>query len=266
MKDRIIAFIEDYAEEKDKNGMIKNIWRKPVIAFGDAENKDFNRLKELVTPDHQLPGDVLPGAKTIISFFVPFKREIAESNIKNRLSSRTWAMAYEKTNAFILDLDIALCAFLMNNGYRSAYSEEGMKYDESILKSKWSQRHIAYFSGLGTFGMNNMLITSSGSCGRFGSVLTDFDTEHTYPVKEEYCKYKRDKSCISCIKRCPMGALSETGFDRFLCNTLCDENSKVHTDCGERPSYVLETGEEVWSSNTCGKCAVGIPCAFKIPK
>ena len=38
--------------------------------------------------------------------------------------------------------------------------------------SNWSERHVAYVCGLGTFGCQG-LITSKGLAGRFGSIITD---------------------------------------------------------------------------------------------
>ena len=44
---------------------------------------------------------------------------------------------------------------------------------QAAFTSRWSERHAAYISGLGTFGLHKGLITEQGTCGRFVSVLTD---------------------------------------------------------------------------------------------
>lgn len=36
-------------------------------------------------------------------------------------------------------------------------------FDQNILKSNWSHRHFAKIAGIGTFGINNMLISKNGS-------------------------------------------------------------------------------------------------------
>ncbi|MDO4542240.1 MAG: epoxyqueuosine reductase [Bacillota bacterium] len=265
MKEEIRKFIEAYAAEKDKEGLIANIWRCPLVAFGNAQNPDIAVLRKVAHSQHILPWELLPEAKTIIAFFFPFTKEIADSNKKDRLSSEEWAMAYEKTNAALISLCRDLVSFLQARGYRAAFPQEAFQYDETILQSLWSQRHIAYFCGLGAFGHNNMLITEAGACGRIGTVVTDLEVEYDAVIKEEYCGFKAEGACGACIKRCPVGALTPKGYEPRLCNSLCDENAAVHRGYG--CSYVLaDSGKEVAGSNTCGKCVVGLPCTLKIPK
>lgn len=190
--------------------------------------------------------------------------EIGNSNKKDRLSSKEWVMAYEKTNVAFGELNQALISFLKEKGYHAAVTPEAFQYDESILKSRWSQRHIARLCGLGTFGVNNMLITEAGCCGRIGTVVTDLDVEPDVPIEMEYCLFKRNGSCGVCIARCPSKALTKEGYNRFVCNSLCNENAKVHIGYGS--SYTLENAvQELTGTNTCGKCVVGIPCTFRRP-
>ena len=62
-------------------------------------------------------------------------------------------------------------------GYRAEVPvDAGIILDRTY--SCWSQRHVARIAGLGSFGMNQMLITESGCCGRFFSVITDVPCEH----------------------------------------------------------------------------------------
>ena len=46
------------------------------------------------------------------------------------------------------------------------------------MASTWSERHVAYVSGLGTFGLSGGLITAKGQAVRLGSV----DSPGPYPV------------------------------------------------------------------------------------
>ncbi len=266
MRERITDFITAYVRQGDEGGIIPHIWREPLVAFGDARREEIAGLRRLVHPEHDLPENVLPGAKTLIAYFLPFTKEIGNGNRKERLSSAAWAKAYEKTNAFIVELNGALIDFLKGEGVRAAVSQEAGSYDPYLLKSKWSQRHLAYYCGLGTFGRNNMLITAAGECGRISTVVTDLDVPHAGVIAEEYCLYKKDGSCGACVRRCPVGALSEEGYDRVKCSGLCDENAAVHVGYCETPSYTLDNSESALTgSNTCGKCVVGVPCAYRIP-
>lgn len=265
IKETVRDFICSYALEKDKSGLIANIWQQPLVAFGDANHQDFSKLRQVAHREHIMPWEVLPQAKTIVAYFFPFNKEIGNSNRRERLSSKEWAMAYEKTNAALGDLAKDLVDFLKAQGYKAAFTQEAFQYDTAILQSRWSQRHVAYLSGLGTFGLNNMLITKKGTCGRIGTVVTDLDVETDKVIAKEYCTFKAKGACRACIKRCPAGALTTQGYDPRLCDTLCTENAKVHVGYGS--SYTLsDSGEAVDGTNTCGKCMVGVPCTFGIPK
>lgn len=265
MKQEITDFIIDYAAKKDEGGILPHIWRTPVVRFGDATLPEYAALKKLICPEHGTPAEVLPGAKTVIAYFMPFRREIGDSNKEGRLSSVVWAKAYEKTNAFLYELNGALVEYLGELGYRGAISPDAGSYDDRLLLSKWSQRHIAYYCGLGTLGINNMLITEAGCCGRVSTVVTDLEVDHDKPLTTEYCLYKRDGSCGACVKHCPVGALSVDGYDRFRCNGLCDENAAVHVGYCDTPSYQLDSDADLIGTNCCGKCVTVMPCTYKIP-
>jgi epoxyqueuosine reductase QueG len=124
---------------------------------------------------------------------------------------------------------------------------------------------VAYLAGLGTFGLNNMLITDAGCCGRFGSIVTNLDVVPDLPLETENCLYHRDGHCASCVRRCPTGALTTGGFDRHRCYTQCLENARVYTQFGN--SYASEAGSELLNtgSEVCGKCLIGLPCSLKKP-
>ena len=128
--------------------------------------------------------------------------------------------------------------------------------------SDWSQRHIAYAAGLGTFGLNNMLITKKGCCGRYSTLITNLDIKPDRPLEQELCLYKRKLKCQICVNNCPIGALTAEGYDRQKCYYLCKKNAEVYTDFGS--SYLTEDGDKANSdgSEVCGKCVTGSPCAF----
>ena len=113
--------------------------------------------------------------------------------------------------------------------------------------SNWSERHIAYICGLGTFSLTRGIITEKGAAGRLGSVVTTAAlpvTERPYSGIDDYCI-----KCGACIDRCPVNAISlETGKDNYACHNALLESKKVY------PGYV-----------GCGKCQVGVPCEYTRP-
>lgn len=265
MRDLIINKIKDYIRGIDVKSTLQGKWREPLVGFADALNPGFAALKKLVHPDHDMPRDILPDASIVISYFVPFSDNIVRSNGGAGLSSPEWAQAYEETNALFPALNSHLTAVLAGRGYKAAVSTAASAFDHEALVSKWSQRHIAYLAGLGTFGLNNMLITEAGCCGRFGSVVTNLDLIPDAPLETESCLYKRDGRCRACVRRCPTEALTAEGFNRQTCYAQCLKNAQVYTQFGS--SYAAEAGGTPLDSGSevCGKCLIGLPCSMKKP-
>lgn len=268
MREQLLETIRSFLRDYEKKPEIQTVWGEPLLSFADANHPYVRSLKLVVTPTHAMPEEVLPGAKNVLVYYVPFTRELAKTNQEQgqELASWQWALAYEETNQMFQHLNQALIQEIRRMGYEAAQARQAATFDQSILKSSWSHRHFAYAAGLGTFGVNNMLITEKGCCGRFHSLVTTLRAETGQPLKEEYCLYKRNGSCLVCVKRCPTGALTEGGYDRRKCYTLLRKNAARYTEFGS--SYETEDGSGANSvgSEVCGKCVTGAPCGFLVKK
>ena len=83
--------------------------------------------------------------------------------------------------------------------------------------SNWSQRHIAYAAGLGTFSLSDGFISPKGIALRCGSVVTDVTLSPNPRVYENHlanCLFYLDGSCRRCIERCRADAISEQAHDK----------------------------------------------------
>ena len=237
---------------------IEHMWKPPLVATVPSNHPLVLQIKQSVMINHLLPEDILPGAKNIVVFFIPFENKIIESNLGGEAASEEWARAYISTNELIGFIGDETEKYLNSHGFRMGKIKATHNFDEKTLMSRWSHRHIAWASGLGTFGINNMLITSSGCCGRLGSFVTDADsweldlpTEHSVPLPEK-CLNKNNGSCGLCRKKCLAGAYKEEGnFDRYICYETCLKNADLYRDFG--------------FADVCGKCLVGLPCSCKDP-
>lgn len=260
LTETVRRFVADYQGRED----VHTKWGEPLVGFADAHSPYIQKLPEIISSSHGLPQDVLPDASVVLVYYVPFTRGLARTNrTGTRLASPDWALAYEETNAMFGALNGMLIRKIEELGSRAAVSPKAATFDQKKLISDWSFRHFAYAAGLGTFGMNNMLITKNGCCGRYNTVVTNLDVEPDQPLTgEEYCLYKKNGSCGVCFSHCPVGALTPQGYDRHLCYTVLQENSRVYTEFGS--SYVDESGESANSvgSEVCGKCVTQSPCAF----
>lgn len=253
------ALHDDVCEDTGKGA--DSLWGEPLVGFADAKHPYIRNLKQLVHPQHQMPEDVIPDARVVIVYFVPFNKWFQDTNTEAGLASPEWAEGYELTNAMMARLNKHIIDVVCALGYNAAVAPEaGIFYRDEVM-SHWSFRHFGYAAGLGTFGLNNMLITEKGCAGRLGTVVTNLDIEPGGPQREEACLYKRNGSCGACVKRCPSGALTADGFDRHACYEQCLKNAQVYDSFGS--SYT--DADETAGSEVCGKCVAGMPCALKRP-
>jgi epoxyqueuosine reductase QueG len=263
MHEPIRNIIREFVKEYQTRDCCHSMYGEPIVGFADAEHPYILSLPKLISPAHQLPKDVLPDARSIVVYYVPFTKELAKSNrAAGVLASPEWARTYEETNAMFGELNQTIIDFVAKNGGKAAVSPQAGTFDQVKLISNWSQRHIAYAAGLGTFGINNMLITEKGCCGRCSTVVTNLELPVGQPMKEELCLYKKNGRCGACVRHCPGGALTTEGYDRDKCYVICGKNAEVYTEFGS--SYTTEDGTAANSigSEVCGKCITGSPCAF----
>jgi len=252
MEEKINALIKSYVNDYSNKKDVFSQWQQPITKFASAKDPDFKKLKMSVDHSHLMPEDLLKNAKTIITYFLPFEKSIADSNKKGKNSSREWSVAYIETNQLISDLNQYIIKFLEKEGYKGTLIPATHNFNEETLISQWSHRHVAEISGLGTFGLNNMLITEAGCCGRIGSIVTTIDLKPSDKVNEENCLYKYDGSCGICVENCKFGALTYDKFNRKRCYEICLMNDQYHTNLGV--------------TDVCGKCCVNLHCSFKNPR
>lgn len=251
MNQEITKIIKNYIKEYQKNDDVKTEWKEAIVNFADAKDPQFKKLQEVVSPSHAMPEDILADAKSIIAYFIPFSEEVANSNIEGKYSSDKWAKAYVETNQLISNINKHLKDELAKKNIEVATIPATSNFDKKNLMSDWSHRHVAYIAGLGTFGINNMLITDKGSAGRIGTVVTNVDLDPSEKITEERCLTKAGYNCNVCVNRCVTDALSESEFDRFSCYDFLLENDSKHP--------------EMELTDVCGKCCVDLPCSFKNP-
>jgi len=232
-------------------------YRRALIGFADALDPDFLRLRTFINQFHRLPTDILPGARTVVSFFIPFTREIVVANERHPFVAEEWATAYSETNQLIEQICSSLAIKLGKEGVKANWELPTHNFDKESMTSYWSHKSVAKIAGLGSFGLNQMLITDSGCAGRFGSIITDASVTPTPKSKIESCLHLVDKSCVACVERCPNHALTITGLDKHKCYQRCLEADKAY-------SYLAESRGLPRPFDACGKCSIG-PCSLKNP-
>ena len=258
MENRIVRFVRSFVLSYTQRGGVRTGYRDPLVGFASARDPLFGTIAER-QPGHMLPSELLDNAASVVSCFIPFSPETAESNLHGERCSREWVYAYSETNTLIEELNRALSAELGRFGIRCRGIDPTHEFDRKTLTSRWSHRHAAFVAGLGTLGVHNLLITERGCCGRLGSMIVDRTLSPTKRPGVHCCLYFHNGSCLRCVERCTFGALSlhEVGdaegvrFDRHRCYEVCLENAATYRETG--------------LADICGKCAVGVPCAVANP-
>lgn len=278
-KQKLIELSSEFIEESEDNYIKKEnaithevvgmkIFEAPIFAFGNADDEYFTRLKNpTVIGNHfKLPKEWLPQGKTVISYFLPFTEAVKKGNSQEYVwPSQEWLHGRFEGQMLLNKLSIYLQTELMNAGYLSIAPsiderfwskgelKEGIINDDSYERnqisftSNWSERHVAFVCGLGTFGLSKGLITKKGMAGRFGSIVTELPIDpnmRKYVDINEYCS-----ECGACIKQCPVNAISfEKGKEHKICSEFLDRTKEKF-----KPRY------------GCGKCQVSVPCESCIP-
>jgi epoxyqueuosine reductase QueG len=230
-------------------------WKSPLVASA-AIDRRFERLPRIAAHDHFHPHDLLPTAKSVIVFFIPFKKDLVKENKTGDRPCRSWGVAYVQTNDLINRLSQAISDMLARQGVKSGLTPATHNFDEARLMARWSHKHLGYLAGLGRFGVHNMLITPQGCAGRLGSLVTEADIgDHPLIDSGEACLQKAGKPCGKCMQACPVEALSENDFDRRDCWNRLNENRAILDYLADLPK----------STDVCGKCAAMMPCSFVNP-
>ena len=179
------------------------IFDPPLLAVADAEDPLWARLKaaEVIGPEHRSPGEWLPGARSVVSYFLPYSETVRRANRGQGTTATEWLYGRWEGDQCNVALARRLAQAALAAGAQALAPMVDGRYRVVQGRSNWSERHAAFIAGLGTFSLSRSLITRRGSAGRFGSIITDAVLEPTprpYQGLTEYCS-----ECGSCIPRCP---------------------------------------------------------------
>lgn len=234
----------------------------PLIGFAAADDPLFEKMKEpqIIGQHFVTPLQWMENAKSVVSIFVPFSDAVKSANNACPKGEVAPEYIYAKNEAvpFMEALADKLTDAVKAAGYSVVVpSREADRMKAAIsaadgtklkFTSGWSERHIAYICGMGTFGISGGLITEKGAAGRFISFITDMPLEadkRSYSSPYEYCTL-----CGACAAKCPAGAITaETGKDKAKCS-----------------AFVNSTKEKYAPLYGCARCQCGVPCAGGVPK
>ena len=256
------------------------IFEEPLIGFADGNDPLFDEFKKVVHEEHFSPRQILslhlretlnlPDEPvedvSVISFVLPISRETLRSNaLEKEGPSLRWNHTRWHGQDFINALSRDLAALLQTMGVYAMAPDLSPYFKIMALPdgfaSNWSQRHIAYAAGLGTFSLNEGFITARGIAMRLGSVVAGMKLKpsvRTYRHLRGNCLFYSGGKCGKCISRCPGGAITEQGHDKLKCLEVLYRMQAPWINGDHGPGYIGKYAG-------CGLCQTGVPCANRIP-
>jgi len=265
-------FVNESPENSLRNEAGEKAWGDPLVGFSRGADPLYSFYKGdigsfFLTPaewfEAAFPGMGVPGEElTVISWILPQTEATkAEHRLPRKMPTERWARARICGEAFNERLRGHVAERLNEAGYPAISPMLSPRWSRETSEkygfaSNWSERHAAYASGLGTFGLCDGLITPRGKAMRAGSVIARIGiqpSERRYEDRHAYCLYYAKGTCLECVERCPAGAISEAGHDKEKCS-----------------KYVRATRKYVESSfgfngYGCGLCQTGVACESRIP-
>ncbi|RJP91523.1 MAG: epoxyqueuosine reductase [Desulfobacteraceae bacterium] len=277
-----INALTDKIARHPENGMEYPFYGEPVfdaplVGFVRGDDPIFDKFKEVIGPHHFTPWEIMrwqaenngvrppePQELSVVSFVMPLTRNTKRDNAAAvDWPSERWAQTRLSGEIFSQTLVREMVTDLMSRGILAISPDVTPKFNKKRYPkvgwaSPWSHRHIAYAAGLGTFGMQDFLITEKGCAHRLGSFVVNLKLAPNRKRPEDihaYCLHHQGIPCLKCAARCPVNAITaESAHDKEACyrkvaNSLKYCNKKYH---------IFIYG--------CGLCATGVPCESGIPK
>ena len=277
MKDLIKNEIKKYVLQSKGNWFEEiddHYYDEPIVNFASADDYLFEEYKKIIGIHHFTPkeafelafGEESYNGGTVISVVLPINEKIRKSNRSHKeWPSREWTLTRTfGDELFIREFVTYLQKFLNDMGHRtlSPYHSEWFKIhaSESGPTSNWSERHIAYVAGLGTFSINDAFITEKGIAVKLISVVTELKLTPDIRKAKNHtanCLLCSKDICGACIKRCPVNAITRDGHDKIKCYKYVygEESSKLAASIGASPK----------AGSGCGLCQTGVPCEGRNP-
>jgi ferredoxin len=266
-------FLRHSPENTLQNEAHEKAFEKSLVGFSGGDDPLYDAYKDHVGPFYLTPWEIFaitfrdlsvkPEELTIISWILPQTEATKADNRKEDFyPSERWARARIFGEEVNKKLREHVVTSMESEGFQAVAPSLTPQFSIRIspkygLASTWSERHAAYASGLGTFGLCDGLITPVGKAMRTASVVARIQvppTPRPYTDHHEYCLFFTKGICGVCIKRCPVEAITEAGKDKPTCR---GHLFPVTQD------YV--TSEYGFDGYGCGLCQTKVPCESKIP-
>jgi epoxyqueuosine reductase len=177
-----------------------------MMGFASSDRWETAPFNPWMPPEFY-PQNVIPGTKTVIVIGLPVTLPILETT-----PSVYYHELYKTINGLLDQYTYRIALFLESEGHSAVGITRDGYAGLDVLRERpvaaFSHRHAAYLAGLGTFGVNNTLLTRRyGPRIRFASILTDVEFEPDPVMEETLCVH-----CMRCVDHCPVRAIEPLDY------------------------------------------------------
>lgn len=182
--------------------------RKEMFLENEFEEEDIEKRIN--------PKIYMDEGRTIISIAFPYLWDKERSN--NGFSKYTKGMDYHKVVKSYLE---KICTYIKE--------ELGGNAISLVDSNSLPERYIAYLSGVGFIGKNNMIITKRyGSYVFLGEIITDLEIEcYDNGNFDDILKYQECGSCNNCLKECPTKSINEYRINPNICSSYITQKKDI---------------------------------------
>jgi len=254
----------------------ERVFEEPLVGFVRGDDPIFQRFKRIIGPHHFTPAEIMawqagnngvpapaPEDISVVSVVMPVTpRTRRENAMQTDWPSERWAQTRLHGEIFSQTMVREVVAFLMDRGVLAVSPDvtplfRKKRYPRVGWASPWSHRHVAYAAGLGTFGMQDFLITERGCAHRLASFVVNLRLQPNRQRPEDihaYCLEYQGIPCLQCARRCPVGAIDAvTAHDKERCYQKVARSIRY---CNRHYHIFIYS---------CGLCSTGVPCESGIP-
>lgn len=256
----------------------RRFFSKPLLGVAWGADELFRSFRDIIGPFHWLPVEVLQAAfpgdyfreeeVRVICYALPIEESTRRANSKQKkFPHRKWMLTKIHGEGFNELLRAQLVQWISQKGYRAiapvlhpGFLQFPLVNGE--ITSNWSERHVCFAAGLGTFGLSRGLITQAGVAVRLGTIVTDMPlrpTPRNYSFPHEHCLFFSRGECGLCMERCPAKAITPQGQNKLKCQAHQMEALRRKGPC-------LGLGRHISGLHlSCGLCQTGVPCQDRWP-
>jgi epoxyqueuosine reductase QueG len=294
MNETLLSFIEGIISTSPLNRLPEEfggekIFAAPLLGMARGDDPMFLNFKEVVHREHLTPAEMwvksgladeadLAGRVRVLSIVFPFHAGIREAaKAAKDMPPEIYCVARNLANGLKREVVTRIVAYFQEAGFKAlagmlSPAYEILAREAPRIGSTWSERHVAFAAGLGTFSLHEGLITEAGCNVRLASVLTDAPLEITPRRSDDpfaNCLQHTTGKCGKCVNRCPGGALSLEGHDKIKCylfGRVVDQamNPRVGRFL-KTHRRVIDGKEQITYPVGCALCQFGVPCMDRNP-